>query len=329
MSQSRRVLVTGAAGFVGSNLVDDLLSRGHAVIGIDDMSFGHPSNIRASLESNSFDFHTGDVLDDQALPSLIRKSDTVVHLAARKIPRYGGALDTLLENADGIRRVGHLCAESGVALIFASTSDVYGRNPEIPFSEESDSVIGSPFVKRWAYAVSKMFGEHILTALSEERGLRATILRLFGSYGPNQHMSWWGGPQAVFIENALQGRALTVHGDGRQTRSFTYVKDHANAIANLCELSWNTQLLNLGTTDEIEIRQLATLIWELVNPETEPLIEWVPYETFGRYEDVRRRVPDSTRAASQAGFQQTVSLRDGLIATIKWQRERTNSDDPS
>jgi UDP-glucose 4-epimerase len=185
-----------------------------------------------------------------------------------------------------------------------------------------DSVIGSPDVKRWAYAISKMFEEQLLLACHERFGIDVSLIRFFGGYGPHQNLSWWGGPQAVFIENALDGKALPIHGDGQQTRSFTFVSDHVDGIIAVMESEHANLVINIGSDHEITILDLAKLIWRLVHGEEEAKLDIVPYETFGKYEDVRRRVPDLTNAKKLFGFSAKVDLESGLRRTIDWQIER-------
>jgi UDP-glucose 4-epimerase len=196
-------------------------------------------------------------------------------------------------------------------------------NPNVPFAESSDSVIGSPDVRRWAYAVSKMFEEQLLFAYHERYRADFVIFRFFGGYGPNQNLTWWGGPQSVFINHALDDEEIPVHGSGDQTRSFTYISDHIDGIVAAVEKPEISNLVfNLGATREIAIIDLARLIWRLVRGEEEPKIKFVPYETFGKYEDVARRIPDISRASRLLGFQPKVDLDDGLRKTIEWQVAR-------
>src|SRR5262249_40677631 len=140
--------------------------------------------------------------------------DCIVHLAAFKIPRYGKAIETLRINYRGTENALDLAVRANCKCVLASTSDVYGRSPQLPFSEREDCVIGSSKVARWSYAVSKLFDEHLGFAYRDSYGIPVTALRFFGSYGPNQPLSWWGGPPPVFIAAALEGRELPVHGDG-------------------------------------------------------------------------------------------------------------------
>lgn len=317
-----KVLVTGAAGFIGSNLTAELLRRGHSVNGLDDLSYGTLLNLAGSMGDDRFQFIKADIRDERATARAVRGCDAIVHLAAHKIPRYSDAYETLTVNAFGADVVARCAARAGAKLVAASTSDVYGKNPCVPFHEEADSVIGGPEVKRWAYAISKMFEEQLLFASRERFGLEVVLLRFFGGYGPNQNLTWWGGPQAVFIECALDRRPLPIHGEGTQTRSFTYVGDHVDGIIAVLESERTNLVLNLGSTQEITIRALAELVWQLVHPGEQPLLELVPYSEFGRYEDVQRRVPDISRARTLFGFEPRVDLETGLRRTIEWQLGR-------
>lgn len=313
--------MTGVAGFVGSNLATRLVERGDEVSGIDDLSHGRRENLVEIEGRPSFRFHEGSILDPDALRGALAGAEVVIHLAAGKIPRYGDALDTLLVNGQGGMRVLETCRDLGVRrLVLASTSDCYGRNPEVPFSEESVSVIGSPKVRRWSYAISKMYEEQALFAFRERHGLEGVVLRLFGGYGPRQNLTWWGGPQAVFIGAALRGEELEVHGTGRQTRSFTYVDDMVEGFVRALDAPADGEVLNLGHDREISIEALAKMIWGLVR-EDEPRIRLVPLASFGRYEDVERRVPDNRRAAQVLGHTPRIRLEEGLPRTIAWQRE--------
>lgn len=314
--------ITGVAGFIGSNLADALLSAGHEVVGIDNLSMGSIRNIEQNFDRSDFKFHQIDVRDLAAMGEAFSNVDRIVHLAAYKIPRYGNAIDTLEINSQGSRNVLELCRDGNRRLIMASTSDIYGKNLNLPFSETSDSVLGPTTVPRWSYAVSKLFDEHMAFAYNSSYGVPVTILRFFGSYGPRQHLSWWGGPQSVFIAACLNGEAMEIHGDGQQTRSFTYIADLIDGIvrASLYDAEPAT-VFNLGNTQEVTILELARLVHELCGRGGQANIKMVPYQTLsGNYEDVMRRIPDITRARTVLGFEPKVELREGLHPTIKWQR---------
>jgi UDP-glucose 4-epimerase len=274
------------------------------------------------LASPRFRLRQASILDQRAVEECADGAEVMIHLAAGKIPRYGDALDTLVTNGEGGLRVLRACHARRVRrMVLASTSDCYGRNPQVPFSEETASLIGTPHVRRWSYAISKMFEEQALFAFRERYGLEGVILRLFGGYGPRQNLTWWGGPQSVFIGAALRGEELELHGSGGQTRSFTYVSDMIEGFIRAADVPAAAgELLNLGNDREISIEELARMIWRLVRDD-EPRVKRVPLASFGRYEDVERRIPDNARAARILGFKPSVPLEEGLPRTIAWQRE--------
>lgn len=318
-----KILVTGVAGFIGSNLTQALLERGHHVIGVDNLSQGEKLNMAGFADHPAFAFHQEDICDRPVMRDVAAGSDVIVHLAAYKIPRYSDALDTLRINGVGSESMLDAALAAGAKFVAASTSDVYGKNPQVPFSEESNLVIGNPDVKRWAYAISKMFEEQMMFAYRDRHQLRVVAMRFFGGYGPHQNLTWWGGPQSVFIDCALDDEELELHGDGSQTRSFTHISDHVDGIVRCVEKpEADNKVFNLGNTREITIRGLAELIWGIVRPGEAPKMKLRPYESFGKYEDVVRRVPDITRARTLLGFEPKVDLEDGLRQTIRWQIQR-------
>lgn len=318
-----RVLITGVAGFIGSNLAEALLAAGHTVIGLDNLSQGEIRNLEACEKYPGFSWTQGDIMDPDVVEERVAGVDTVYHLAAYKIPRYSSALNTLRINSHGTRNVLNAASRHGVHAIIASTSDCYGRNPAVPFNENSDMWMGASTVKRWAYATSKMYDEHLCFALQEEAGLKFTIVRFFGGYGPHQNLTWWGGPQSVFINAALRDQEMELHGDGQQTRSFTFIGDHVNGLVRcLGNEQAVGQAFNLGNAREITIHDLAVMIWGMAG-QGEPKIKRVSYRSFGKYEDVMRRVPDVSRARERLGFVPKTHLEEGLPITIEWQRRVT------
>jgi len=329
MSQStNKILVTGVAGFLGSNLMDKLLEEGHEVIGIDNLSMGLRENVAHQEDNPSFRFIEADVSDPLTYQELDAEIDCVVHLAAFKIPRYGKAIDTLKINYRGTENTLDFAARLGCKCVVASTSDIYGRNPKLPFHEDDDSVIGSSTVPRWSYAVSKMFDEHLAFAYQDSYGIPVTILRFFGSYGPRQPLSWWGGPPPVFIDSVLNDTEIPIHGDGLQTRSFTYVSDTVAGIyASIVSAEANGEIFNIGSTHEITILELAKEIKRLSGTPGVLKHKFVPYESFTgkKYEDVRRRVPDVSKCECILGVKAVVSLEEGLNRTIEWQRRVTEN----
>lgn len=321
MGKIDTVLVTGAAGCIGSNLVGGLLDGGCRVFGVDNLSHGLERNIKPFFDSPNFVFEKGDARDRVRMNYLASEADAIVHLAGYKIPRYGGALETLRVNADGTESVLDAALKHNRFLIMASTSDVYGKSSDVPLREDGDLVLGPSYIRRWAYAASKLFDEHLCLAYAEERDLPMCILRFFGGYGRNQSLDWWGGPQAVFISAILKRGPITVHGDGKQTRTFTHVSDQVQGILlALGNEKSRGEVFNIGSTEEISLLALAELIKKLMG-ETDAKIDFIPYESFGRYEDVRRRVPDISKAKKILGFKPKIKLEGGLRDTIEWQKK--------
>jgi len=326
-TSNKKALVTGVAGFLGSNLLDRLLQNDWTVVGIDNLSMGKMENIAEHAKDPRFTFKKADVTEKGVFDSVGSGFDCIVHLAAFKIPRYGKAIDTLKINYLGTENVLDFARSQQTKCVLASTSDVYGRNPKVPFSEEStDSMIGSSKSARWGYAVSKLMDEHLAFAYQDAYGFPVTLLRFFGSYGPRQHLTWWGGPQSVFIDAVLNDKVIPIHGDGKQTRSFTFVSDTVDGIyASIVRKEANGEVLNIGSTEEITILELAQKIKRLSNTPGELKIELIPYESFtgGKYEDVMRRVPDTRLSERLLGVKAHVSADEGLKKTIEWQRRVT------
>jgi len=317
----KRVGVTGAAGFIGSHLCSRLLDDGLEVVGVDDLSMGSLSNLGPCLERPGFSFETQDVTGRRELRALFDGCDAVVHLAALKIPRYGGALRTLESNVAGVNAAASVALALDADLVVASTSDVYGNAPT-PFVEDGPVVLGPPTTRRWAYAASKLYDEHVVLALVEERGLRATILRLFNVYGPNNHLSWWGGPVVTFYEALLRGELVEVHGDGRQTRTFTYVEDTVEAFVRALRSPGSRgEVINVGASSPVTILELLGLVQATLGVPQPLRARFVPYESLpGRYQDVRHRVPDVSKAQRLLGFTARVALEEGLLRSLEWHR---------
>jgi UDP-glucose 4-epimerase len=331
-SSAQKILITGVAGFLGSHLLDRFLAAGHSVVGIDNLSTGRLSNIEHHLSDDRFLFLQRNVSQRVAFVDLDGDFDCIVHLAAFKTPRYGKAIETLRINYQGTDQVLQFATEIDCKCVLASTSDIYGRNPNLPFKEDDESVIGSPKVACWAYPVSKLFGEHLAFAYQDSYGIPVTLLRLFCPYGPRQHLTWLGGPQSVFIDAVLNGREIPIHGDGLQTRNFTYVSDTVEGIyAATMNPAANGEIFNIGSTYEITILDLGKMIHRLSGAANEPNIKLVPYESFtGKaYEDVRHRVPDVTRCEQILGVKAETGIEEGLLRTIAWQRNFTGVKEPA
>jgi UDP-glucose 4-epimerase len=319
----KKVGVTGAAGFIGSHLCPRLLAEGVEIVAVDDLSMGSLENLAGCLDHPGLTFEKIDCTRRRDLRSAFEGCDAIVHLAAQKIPRYGGALMTLEANVAGVNAATSVALALDADLVVASTSDVYG-NAEPPFREDGNLTLGPPTTRRWAYAVSKLYDEHVCLALAEERSLRVTILRLFGSYGPRNHPSWWGGPQAAFIERLLDGELIEIHGDGQQIRTFTYVDDTVDGFVRALRTpEARGEVINVGGNHPTTILELAEEVHRVMGLGSPMRATFVPYESLpGKYQDVRVRIPDTTKARELLGFDARVSLAEGLERTFEWHQER-------
>ena len=315
-----RALVTGGAGFVGSHLADHLLARGDEVCILDHLSTGRIQNIRHNLGHPRLRFVNDTILNAPAVDRLVESCDIVFHLAAAVGVRYivDDPLGAISANVEGTEIVLRAAFRSWRKIIVVSSSEVYGKSTKVPLSEEDDRVLGSTAVTRWSYSSSKAIDEHFAYAYAA-RGLPVVILRFFNVYGPRIHQNGYGTVVARFIQQALNGEPLTVHGDGQQTRCFCYVEDTVRGVLLAAQVpEAEGQVFNIGNPHEISIRDLARLIIESTGSPSE--ISFVPYhDCYGlRFEDTPRRVPDLSKARLTLGFRPQVMLEDGLRRTIEW-----------
>jgi UDP-glucose 4-epimerase len=318
----KRIGVTGAAGFIGSHLCERLLNDGYEVVGVDDLSYGSMVNLEPCVGDPSFSFEVLDCANRRALRAAFDGCDAIAHLAAKKIPRFGGTLGTLETNVGGVNAACAVALKLDADIIVTSTSDVYGM-AEPPFREDGELLLGPPTTKRWSYAVSKLYDEHFALALAEERGLRVSILRLFNAYGPRNHPSWWGGPTTAFVEALLDGEPMEIHGDGQQTRTFTYVTDTVEGFVRALERPESRgEIINIGGTETLTILEVAAAVQSELGIAQPLRANFVPYESLpGNYQDVRHRVPDTTKAQRLLGFDARTPFAEGLRKTVAWHRD--------
>jgi UDP-glucose 4-epimerase len=317
-----RVGITGAAGFIGANLCERLLAEGYEVVGVDDLSYGSVANLAGIFDHPRFRFEVLDCTHRRELHRAFEGCDQIAHLAAKKIPRFGGTLSTLEINVAGVNAAAAVALSLGADLIVTSTSDVYGQATP-PFAEDDPIVLGPPTCRRWAYAVSKLYDEHFSLAMADERGLKVTILRLFNAYGPKNHLSWWGGPVVTFVEALLAGKPMEIHGDGRQTRTFTYVDDTVDGFVRALQTpAARGEVINVGGTETVTILELAQRIQTAMGIQGPLRANFLPYEALpGNYQDVRERVPDTTKARRILGFEARIGLDEGLARSIAWHEQ--------
>lgn len=310
------VLVTGGAGFIGSHLVEALLRRGDRVTVLDRISRELPNNTQYFRDSERVRVITGDAADRRRMEPLVAEADLVFHLAAivgvERVCLDPGT--TLKANFAATETVCELCLRHQVKLVFASTSEVYGKTLERPVRENTDPVLGPTFVPRWSYAVSKLADEYLVRALMDEGS--AVIVRFFNCYGPRLDPSGSTSVVSRFIGQALRNEPITVFGTGDQTRSFTYVSDTVTgtlAAADRIE----GEAFNIGRPCETSINELAALIRELAGS-TSPIEHREPPTDWGTFEEQARRLPDITKSAQELGFEPRIDLRTGLVKTIAW-----------
>ncbi len=318
---ARAVCITGVAGFLGSSLARRLMGEGWSVSGLDNFSHGGPPRVAELAKQGDFRFLEGDVRDAGAMAKAVSGCRHVVHLAEVKIPRYGHALETLEVNVSGVEVALEAARAAGAAFVLGSTDEVYGKNPDATLNEEGALVMGRTDSSRWSLGVSKLMAEQLALAFRDEYQVPVTILRFFGLYGPGQATDWTGGPQAVFVTNALQGKPLPIHGDGLQVRTFTHIDDAVRGAMLALETPYaRGEIVNLAGRDHVNIINLAYMIWRLSRNPAKPALEFTPYSDFTRnYEDVPHRIADVTKARYLLGFEPQVPLEAGFAATVEWQ----------
>lgn len=314
-----RVLVTGAAGFIGSHLTDHLLDRGHAVVGLDDLSAGSLDNLASARDRREFSFLNGDVRNRIAVDDAIRGCDAVVHLAARIGLRMivESPLHTLEVNAHGAEIVLQAAARAGTPTIIASTSEVYGHSLRFPSQEDDPISIGSPTIGRWSYACAKIYDEFYALALHRERELPVVISRIFNTVGARQ-TGRYGMVIPRLVQQALAQEPLTVYGDGTQTRCFCAVEDVVGVLLTQLERFGVVagEIFNIGNPVETPILDLAKRIIERTGSSS--TIEFIPFSEVypAGFEEIMRRVPDISKAHRLLQFQPRVTLDETLDAVI-------------
>jgi UDP-glucose 4-epimerase len=313
-----QALITGGAGFIGSHLADALLGAGHHVQVIDDLSTGAMANIAHLKGQPRFGYTIDTVSNEPLIAELVDGADVVFHLAAavgvRKIVEEPVA--TIETNVHGTEVVLRQASKKKRLVVIASTSEVYGKSTDFPFREDADLVMGPTHKHRWAYACSKAMDEFLALAYHKERRLPVVIVRLFNTVGPRQ-TGEYGMVIPTFVRQALRGEPLTVHGDGRQLRSFTYVGDVVRALVALAqEPRAIGQVFNVGHGDEISMLALAEKVKALTGSASE--IVCIPYDEAyeSGFEDMARRVPDISRIKSLIGYEPRVGLDQVLEEVI-------------
>ena len=315
-----RVLVTGGAGFLGSHLVEAFLKRGDEVIILDT---GSDLKIRHLLPNPKLQYIKESIFNEKMLDGVVIKCDLIYHMAAVVgVEHYvEDPYKVLNINVNGTQRLLEAAFKYGKKVVFASTSEVYGRSTQIPFKEDGDRVLGSTRIDRWCYSTSKAVGEHFCFAY-KKMGLPVVVVRYFNVYGPRLDRLDVGRVITIFLGQILRKEPISVIGNGQQTRCFTYVSDaiEATVQAGLMKET-EGEIFNIGTDKETTVLELAQAMKAICKSDSP--IQFVPQQkVYGdSYEDVPRRVPDITKQKTVLGVTPRVNLAEGLTETIDWFRK--------
>jgi UDP-glucose 4-epimerase len=320
-----KTVITGGAGFLGSHLVDYLLDRGDTITVLDNLSTGSLDNLAQAEQNENFTFVRGSVLDRRLVDDVMLSAHRVFHLAAavgvRRIIEH--PLQSLKVNLHGTENVLRSALMMNATMVLASTSEIYGLNSADALTEDSNCILGAPQTSRWSYASAKILDEAFAYAYHREHHLRVSIGRLFNTVGPRQK-GRYGMVLPTLVGQALRNEPLTVFGDGQQTRCFGHVRDTIPALVRLSEVPEAVgQAFNLGRSEEISIMDLARKIIELTDSTSEIVL--VPYEeAYGEgYADMRRRVPDNSKARRVLGFNPTTTLDEMILSIAHGLRDKT------
>lgn len=313
-------MITGGAGFIGSHLSDAYIERGDEVYVIDDLSTGSIENIQHLKNHPRFHYTIDSVHNQPVAAELVDQCDVIFHLAAAVGVKLivESPVRTIETNVRGTEVMLSLANKKKKKMLIASTSEVYGLSTEIPFREDGNLVMGATTKGRWSYACSKAIDEFLALAYWREKKLPTIVVRLFNTVGPRQ-TGQYGMVIPTFVKQALAGRAITVYGDGEQTRCFGYVGDVVGALIRLMEHDGAVgQVFNIGSNEEVTIRALAEQVKALTNSDSE--IVFVPYDEAYEegFEDMPRRVPDVSKVQALVGFRPQMSLEGILRSVIEY-----------
>jgi len=313
-----KILVTGGAGFIGSHLVEKLINDQHTVIAIDDLSTGNSRNLAKLIDGESFNFIEGSILDQNLINEVMESVDGCIHLgAALGVKRI---LDfpytSFIANTQGTENVILAATKFKKRIFIASTSEIYGKNPEQPLSEESDRVVGSPQLLRWAYSEAKAIDESLAQMFYQSHGLEYVVGRFFNTVGPRQ-TGMYGMVLPRFVSAAVKNEPLEIHGDGSQTRVFCHVLDAIDAVMRLfLDDKALGHAFNIGGEGEISIRDLAAKVVSVTGSKSD--FSYIPYSSAypQGFEEMMRRVPDTTKLRKLTGWAPQRNL-DFIIRDIE------------
>jgi UDP-glucose 4-epimerase len=324
-------LVTGGAGFIGSHLVETLLAAGNRVVVVDDFSTGSLANLTRVLDDARLQIVRDTITNWRLMQGLIDEADEIFHLAAVVGVRLilEEPVRTAEINNEATAAILRRAARGRKPIFLASTSEVYGKNSQFPLGEDAECVLGPTSKGRWIYACGKALDDHLALGYHRTMGLPVVIGRFFNTVGPRQ-VGHYGMVLPRFVEQALAGGPIRVHGDGEQVRCFGHVADVVRAIIGLmARPEAQGKVFNLGNDQPTSIRGLAERVIRHVNPEVP--IEYIPYsQAYGsEFEDIRCRIPDLTRVRNMIGYQPRYNLDDIIIDVIGWKLESSSNAGPT
>jgi len=319
-----RYLITGGAGFIGSHLTERLLARGDRVVLLDNLSTGSMDNIRHLKSSSQMEYHLDTIENLQLLAELVDDADIIVHLAAAVGVKLivESPVRTIETNVNGTQRILEAACKKRKLVLTASTSEVYGKNTNVPFHEDADLVLGPTTKGRWSYAASKALDEFLALSYWKEKKLPVIVVRLFNTVGPRQ-TGRYGMVLPNFVKQALDNEPIRVFGNGKQSRCFCDVRDTVEGLIRLMDTDRSIgEVINLGNTEEITIEGLAKLVKERTSS-TSP-IEFVPYDQAYEpgFEDMMRRVPCVDKLQALTGFRPQTSLNEIIDRVTAYFRQK-------
>ncbi|MDD3347628.1 NAD(P)-dependent oxidoreductase [Oscillibacter sp.] len=314
----KKIFITGGAGFIGSHMAQKFLELGHEVSILDDLSTGSINNIEHLKGNKSFSYRIDTIFNEPLLREMIDASDVIFHMAASVGVRLiiTDPVNTMANNIHGTEIVLKYAALKGKRTFIASSSEVYGKGSRIPFSEEDDIILGPTSKGRWSYACSKAIDEFMGLAYFKEYKLPATSFRLFNTVGPRQ-TGRYGMVIPRFVSAALKNEPVTVYGDGTQSRCFINVADVVDACVKLIDADKSIgTVVNIGSSEEISILDLGRKVIEMTGSKSQ--IQFIPYDQAmeAGFEDMQRRVPDTTRLRGIIDFEPRYTLKDTLSQVI-------------
>jgi len=319
-----RFLITGGAGFIGSHLSERLLADGHRVVLLDNLSTGSMENIRHLKSSENLTYHLDGIENRQMLAELVDDADVIVHLAAAVGVKLivESPVRTIETNVNGTQMILEAACKKKKLVLIASTSEVYGKNTDVPFRESADLVLGPTTKGRWSYAASKALDEFLALSYWKEKGLPVIVVRFFNTVGPRQ-TGRYGMVLPNFVKRALDNAPIEVYGNGQQSRCFCDVQDTVEALTRLIPLDQAVgEVINIGNTEEVTIENLAKLVKQRVGSSS--AIQFIPYDKAYEpgFEDMMRRVPCIDKLHSLTGFRPQTSLIEIIDRVTTYFREK-------